>query len=112
MLYKSRQESSISILDKNHTEHKHIRYSYTCGFRHCSGSKYKKNEDWGYFKNTSDDCHSCQERCNEVSNCTAVECGGTQCTWWKDEKCGTIKERTVHNQGFMTCIKHDAGIIQ
>ena len=85
----------------------HLDEEYVCGNRHCLWENYKKNEDWGYYSKSNNDCKFCQEQCNNDSNCGGVECGGNvnYCSWWKHGICVTESEKTeVHNE-HQTCYK-------
>ena len=71
----------------------------------CQWTNYTRNEDWGFYSKTMDDCTWCQEKCSDDLNCGAVECGLGYCSWWKWGKC-TYKEAArdeYYNPNFKTC---------
>ena len=70
--------------------------NYECENKGCPWSNYVKYQDWGYYSETENDCHTCQDRCEADINCGAVECGEElgYCSWWKKGKCSR-QEATV-----------------
>ena len=76
---------------------------YTCEDRSCGWGSYEKDEDYGYYSEREGDCLACQSECSNDSNCWAVECGTTYCSWWIIGKCKG-DERTPG--GYTTCQKN------
>ena len=88
-----------------------VETEYICGNRHCLWENYEKDEDWGYYSRTNNDCMFCQDKCSNDTNCAGVECGGRvgYCSWWKQGRCVTKSEQTEEHDEHETCIKVGGG---
>ena len=80
---------------------------FECNNTHCSWKDHVKGQDWDYYSESDGDCPLCQQRCKEDSNCGAIECGDSYCSWWSRGKC-TIGWKTVLS--YFTCRLPSTGI--
>ena len=66
---------------------------YNCVHEGCSWKDFDENIDWGHYSKVDGDCGNCKGLCNNDTNCGAVECGKTYCSWWKVERCSNSTEQ-------------------
>ena len=78
---------------------------YHCFEKECVFDKDAENIEWGHYSTTNGNCSFCMETCSKNADCEAVECGGSYCSWWKNEKCNEVHELTSSEEGSLTCIK-------
>ena len=84
--------------------------NFDCTKFHCSWKNYVKGQDWDYYSETNGNCSDCKQRCNDDSNCGAIECGNDYCSWWKKGEC---KEGDITNNTLLfTCRLTPEGILR
>ena len=88
-----------------------VSFQYVCHYWHCPRMNDTKDEDWGYYSKTNNNCTFCTNKCDNDANCAGVECGSPKnyCSWWKQGKCVTEAELTKEDYSYKTCIKHQIG---